>query len=290
MSLLEHPAERARLAAFYSETLTRDVLPFWVRHGWDREHGGIFTCLDRNGSLMDSDKSVWFQGRAGWMFATAFRTVEARPEWLEVARSCAPFSRRHGHGPGGKMWFLADLEGRSLRMLRAPARALDRSTSAEAGHHRVRRDLDVGPREGLLHALQERRLKTAGGRTQAPVVTMQQGAGGNPSERRLEIRDRLEGDHLASILSPQGDPGRRLILVARIHDQETMVGAQRDGHLAEPVVHLAQHHGHRRGRNIRSRRFRSWKHAGRRRRGGGSGGIAGGGLPCGGRLRGGRGT
>lgn len=118
MSLLEHPAERARLVAFYSETLTRDVLPFWVRHGWDREHGGIFTCLDRDGSLMDSDKSLWFQGRAGWMFATAFRTVEPRAEWLEVARSCASFSRRHGHGPGGKMWFLVDREGRPLRMRR----------------------------------------------------------------------------------------------------------------------------------------------------------------------------
>jgi len=118
MSLLEHPVERARLAAFYSETLTRDVLSFWVRHGWDREHGGIFTCLDRDGSLMDSDKSVWFQGRAGWMFATAFRTVEPRAEWLELASSCAAFSRRHGHGPGGKMWFLVDREGRPLRMRR----------------------------------------------------------------------------------------------------------------------------------------------------------------------------
>jgi len=118
MSLLGDPVERARLAAFYADTLTRDVLPFWVRHGWDREHGGVLTCLDRDGSLMDSDKSVWFQGRAGWMFATAFRTVEPRAEWLEFARSCAAFSRRHCHGPGGKMWFLVDRQGRPLRMRR----------------------------------------------------------------------------------------------------------------------------------------------------------------------------
>ncbi len=118
VGLIDDPVERSRLAAFYRDTLVRDVLPFWLRHGMDSEHGGIFTCLDRDGSLMDSDKSVWFQGRAGWMFATAHRTLGGDPAWLEAARSCVGFSRRHGHSPGGKMWFLVDRQGRPLRMRR----------------------------------------------------------------------------------------------------------------------------------------------------------------------------
>jgi len=58
---------RRRLADFYRLTLLEDVVPFWLRHGMDPNHGGIMTALDRDGSLLDTDKSVWFQGRAAWV-------------------------------------------------------------------------------------------------------------------------------------------------------------------------------------------------------------------------------
>ena len=115
---LTDAASRAQLAALYRTTLLDDVMPFWLRHGMDREHGGIFTALDRDGSLLDADKSVWFQGRAGWMFATLFNHVEPRAEWLEAARSCVEFSRRHCHSPEGKMWFTVTRDGQPLRMRR----------------------------------------------------------------------------------------------------------------------------------------------------------------------------
>jgi N-acylglucosamine 2-epimerase len=115
---LANAASRAELAALYRGMLRDDVIPFWLRHGLDREHGGIWTALDRDGALLDSDKSVWFQGRAGWMFATLYNTVEPREEWLEAARTCVEFSRRHCHSPEGKMWFTVTREGRPLRMRR----------------------------------------------------------------------------------------------------------------------------------------------------------------------------
>jgi N-acylglucosamine 2-epimerase len=109
---------RAQYAAQYRATLLENVVPFWLRHGLDQIHGGIFTALNRDGSLIDSDKSVWFQGRAGWLFATLYNTVEQRPEWLNAARSCVEFSRRHCHTPEGKMWFSVTREGAPLRMRR----------------------------------------------------------------------------------------------------------------------------------------------------------------------------
>ena len=57
--------------ARYLHELTENILPFWLEHGLDREHGGIYTSLDRDGSLIETDKSVWFQGRALWVFSTA---------------------------------------------------------------------------------------------------------------------------------------------------------------------------------------------------------------------------
>lgn len=106
------------LRAFYRETLLNDIVPFWLRRGMDAEHGGIITCLDRDGSILDTDKSVWFQGRAGWMFATLYNTVEKRAEWLEAARSCIEFSRRHCFALDGKMYFTVTREGQPLRMRR----------------------------------------------------------------------------------------------------------------------------------------------------------------------------
>ena len=113
-----NPLPLERLATFYRSALLNDVMPFWLRHGMDREHGGIITSLDRDGTVLDTDKSVWFQGRAAWMFATLYNTVEPRSEWIEAARSCVEFSRRHCFAPDGKMFFSVTREGRPLRMRR----------------------------------------------------------------------------------------------------------------------------------------------------------------------------
>lgn len=111
-------AEILDLKAFYRRTLLEDAAPFWIRHGVDRECGGFLTALDRDGSVIDTDKSVWFQGRGAWMFATLYRTVEKNPEWLAAARGAADFMARHGFAPNGKMLFTVTREGVPLRLRR----------------------------------------------------------------------------------------------------------------------------------------------------------------------------
>ncbi len=111
-------SRQQNLADFYRRTLVDDVLPFWLRHGVDTQYGGIITSLDRDGSILDTDKSIWFQGRAAWMYATAYLTVERRPEWMHAAASCIGFLRRFGSDPTGKMYFLVSREGRPIRMRR----------------------------------------------------------------------------------------------------------------------------------------------------------------------------
>jgi len=117
-SCLTNPECHAAWAQLYRKTLLDDVMPFWMRHGLDSEHGGILTALDQDGTVLDTDKSVWFQGRAGWMFATLYNTLDQRAEWLEAARSCVEFTRRHGFAPDGKMYFTVTREGLPLRMRR----------------------------------------------------------------------------------------------------------------------------------------------------------------------------
>lgn len=46
-------------AESYKKDLTENIMPFWMKYGLDRENGGVYTCVDRDGSLMDTTKSVW---------------------------------------------------------------------------------------------------------------------------------------------------------------------------------------------------------------------------------------
>jgi N-acylglucosamine 2-epimerase len=106
------------LGALYRRDLLDNVIPFWLRHGLDREHGGLLTGLDRDGTVIETDKAVWVQGRAAWTFATLHLTVEPRPEWLEASQHCLDFIRTHARGPGGKLYFTVTRDGRPLRMRR----------------------------------------------------------------------------------------------------------------------------------------------------------------------------
>ena len=64
-------------------------LGFWLDHGLDAEHGGFLTSVNAEGTLVDSDKSMWMQGRAAWMFAHLARTQDASAESRQVWRNAA---------------------------------------------------------------------------------------------------------------------------------------------------------------------------------------------------------
>ena len=63
------------LRDFYRASLLEDTLPFWMPGIVDEEFGGYLSMRDRDGSLVDDDKSVWLQGRFAWMLATLCNTV-----------------------------------------------------------------------------------------------------------------------------------------------------------------------------------------------------------------------
>lgn len=105
-------------AASYRHDLTENIMPFWMKHGMDRSHGGVYTCLDRDGSLMDTTKSVWFQGRFGFVAAYAYNNVERNQEWLAASKSCIDFIESYCFGSDGHMFFEVADNGMPLRKRR----------------------------------------------------------------------------------------------------------------------------------------------------------------------------
>jgi N-acylglucosamine 2-epimerase len=93
---------------------------FWLKNGMDEVNGGVYTCLDRKGEIYSTDKSVWMQGRCGWIFAFLCRVYGVRDEWLKASKSCLDFMEAHciNRAAGDRMYFTVTAEGKPLRQRR----------------------------------------------------------------------------------------------------------------------------------------------------------------------------
>ena len=102
----------------YRDELVNNIMPFWIKNGWDRKNGGVYTCLDRDGSVYDTTKSVWFQGRFGFVTAFAYNNIERNPDWLAASKSCIDFIENHCTDERGRMYFEVEADGTPIRMRR----------------------------------------------------------------------------------------------------------------------------------------------------------------------------
>ena len=102
------------LTELYQETLLSHVLPFWSKYSLDRQNGGYFTCLDREGKVYDTDKFIWLQNRQVWTYSMFYNRMEAKEEWLDVARHGVEFLAKHGRDPEGNWYFALDRRGQPL--------------------------------------------------------------------------------------------------------------------------------------------------------------------------------
>lgn len=102
----------------YKADLTEDIMPFWLKNGLDHQHGGIYTCLNRDGSLMDTTKSVWFQGRFAFTCCFAYNHVEKKQEWLDAAKMTLDFIEKHCFDENRRMYFEVAADGTPLRLRR----------------------------------------------------------------------------------------------------------------------------------------------------------------------------
>lgn len=102
----------------YKEDMLTDIMPFWMEHGLDKVHGGVYTCVDRKGELMDSTKSVWFQGRFAFTCCFAYNHIERKQEWLNAAKCTLDFIEKHCFDNDRRMYFEVMADGTPLRKRR----------------------------------------------------------------------------------------------------------------------------------------------------------------------------
>ncbi len=96
------------------------VVNFWLTNGMDKKHGGVYTCLDKDGKVFSTDKSVWMQGRCGWIFAYLCHVYGVKKEWLDASKSCLDFLETYcvNRKAGDRLYFTVTEDGKPLRQRR----------------------------------------------------------------------------------------------------------------------------------------------------------------------------
>ena len=113
-TILPHHDPRPRRRLCWRPTATgcsTARCPSGSRVAWTRSTAASCSSRDRDGSLLDTDKAIWLQGRASWLLATLYSEVEPRPEWLQWSRHGIDFLRQYGFDSDGRMFFLVDRRG-----------------------------------------------------------------------------------------------------------------------------------------------------------------------------------
>ncbi|MBU4400328.1 MAG: AGE family epimerase/isomerase, partial [Planctomycetes bacterium] len=100
----------------YRASLFDDIVPWWEKHSLDRQCGGYFSLLERDGRPWATDKYMWMTGREIWMFSHLHNHYQKNPAWLDAARLGADFMLKHAFLPdgSGKMCFRLTSDGRPV--------------------------------------------------------------------------------------------------------------------------------------------------------------------------------
>ena len=106
--------EKKKLYTQYRSLLLDGVVPFWLQHGIDREHGGVLSCMSDDGQVLSGDKFIWSQARSVWTFSALYNRIEPRPEFLAAAENSVRFLLAHGRDDRGRWVYHTDREGRVL--------------------------------------------------------------------------------------------------------------------------------------------------------------------------------
>lgn len=97
----------------YLHTLTREVIPFWLKYAIDPS-GAINNCISEDGRVLSYDRYLWSQGRALYTFSALCNKIENREEYRRVADGLFKYLLNNGRDADGKYMYRLDREGNIL--------------------------------------------------------------------------------------------------------------------------------------------------------------------------------
>ncbi|MDQ6708742.1 MAG: AGE family epimerase/isomerase, partial [Acidobacteriota bacterium] len=95
----------------YRSLLADGIIPFWLSHGLDEEHGGVLSCMREDGTRISEDKYTWSQARFVWTMSALFNRFEPRPEFIRAARKTIDFLLAYARDEAGWLVYRTTREG-----------------------------------------------------------------------------------------------------------------------------------------------------------------------------------
>lgn len=102
------------LRDFLYQHLTEVVMPFWFQHGIDWDHGGLFSHLDADGTILDRNKSMVSNTRALWTFSALANRLGDREDYRKAADNQYAFLTRFGRDEAGMWVYVLDECGNTV--------------------------------------------------------------------------------------------------------------------------------------------------------------------------------
>ena len=97
----------------YYNTLTKEVMPFWMKYSAD-DSGAINNGLTEDGKLLSRDRYIWSQGRALWTYSALYNRMGKNVEYLRRADGLFSYLKSIGTNEAGRWNYLYDGDGNKL--------------------------------------------------------------------------------------------------------------------------------------------------------------------------------
>ena len=83
-----------------------NIMPFWMKYGWDRKNGGVYTCVDRDGPV-DGYHQICFGSKGDLLLHVHMHiiTLSVILEWLAAAKALSDFIEAHCFDTDGRMFW-----------------------------------------------------------------------------------------------------------------------------------------------------------------------------------------
>jgi len=107
-------SRREELRNYYHTALFDDIVPWWEKHSIDKEFGGYFTRLEKDGTPYSYDKDMWMTGREIWMFSHLYNNYQPDQRWRDYAKHGLDFLLKYAIKEDGKMYFRLNREGKPM--------------------------------------------------------------------------------------------------------------------------------------------------------------------------------
>ena len=106
--------DRPQMLEEYTTLLEKGIIPFWLHRGLDSQYGGVFSCMQEDGTLISPDKYIWSQARFVWTLSALYNRYRHRPEFLSQARRTIDFLLSRARDEQGRFVFHTTRDGRPL--------------------------------------------------------------------------------------------------------------------------------------------------------------------------------